>query len=223
MRAVVFTKALTAPSATAVSTAQTLAAAGNFAIDGVDASGGVATLDTQRRLLLTFAADETGHTFTIIGANDTGEPIKTTVAGAAAGTVAVPIDFKTVTQFSSNAATTGNVSLGTNTVGSSPWAIFADTLPTPNISFGVEVTGTVNYSVEYTQDPISPDPAAPQSAIALGPNSPNPLAVAYTGLSALAVNANQSFSFVVRGWRLTINSGTGTAVCTGRQAGLASP
>lgn len=226
MRAAVLTKQLTAASANTIAVSQTLGGAGNLTINGASASGGVATLDTQRRVIITSAGNDSGIIWTVIGTDDNGNAIKDSFAGGNIAAAQSNLNFKTVTQVSSSGAAAAAVTVGTNTVGSTPWKLLADTIATPNMSFDVAVVATVNYSVEYTEQDILlpiPSPLAPTSAIALGSVTPNPTATAFTGLSGLAVAAQANANFLFRGWRLTINSGTGSATCTGRQAGLASP
>src|SRR5258708_3372590 len=59
--------------------------------------GGVATLDTQRRIIVTSGGNDTGITFTIFGAGDNGVPISETVTGAtSAASAQTNQDFKTV-------------------------------------------------------------------------------------------------------------------------------
>lgn len=228
MRSSAITKTLAAASATKICTAQTLLAAGNYVIDGAAATtvAGVLVglLDTQRRLRLTFAADETGHNFTILGLDERGNGLKWITAGTTAGTVDIPIDFMTVTSFSVDAVPTGAVSLGTNGIGSSPWKLVETDIATPNLSFeGILNSGAANYSVEYTYEPVMSSGIGATTPLALGSATVNPTAWALTSMEAKAASAEGAMNFVPRAWRLTINSGTGSVTLTGRQAGLASP
>lgn len=147
--------AYTAASATAVSALQS-PGAGAILINGGLASGGVATLDAARRILFTSGTSDTGITFTVVGTNAAGKPLTETITGGAA-TASTTQDFKTVTSITHTGSVAGTLTVGTSGVGSSPW-LFLNYHTTPvNIGFGVVVSGTINYSVEYTMD----DPNAP--------------------------------------------------------------
>lgn len=204
-------KALTAASATAVSASQTPLAAGNLLINGGSASGGVATLDTQRQILLTFAADETGHTFVVFGTADGGLPLQETVAGAAS-TATTTQFFKTVTRISISAAAAGAITVGTNGVGGTPWQIISADLTPINLGIGVVVSGTVNFTFQYTYD--DPSGVYPNPAVTF------PVAWSLTALSSKAVATDSSIAFPVAAYRLLINSGTGTATATVIEAGI---
>lgn len=211
------TVALSAASATAVTTAQTLVSAGNFTINGVSASGGVATFTTARRVLLTFAANETGHTFTVFGTNRAGNTISESVAGTPAGTVNTYNDFLTVTAATSSAATTGNVSFGTSGVGSSRWVYVSPHMTPFNLSLSAHyATGTGTFEFQYAYD----DPAGkPSDFPATRPN-----VTVYTdagGAQSGPYDVGYDHPFTC--WRITVLSGAGTVSATGNQAGIAGP
>lgn len=221
MRPVVVTKALTANSAVTIAAAQTPAGAGNLTL-----TASPVILDTQRRILITTVSDEHTKNYVIIGTNDSGASIKWSGALPNATTAAIPIDFKTVVSFYVDAATTGNVSVGTNTVGSTQWFRFDPHLTPPAISYALQlVSGTGNVSIEETYDEYLPaiSPNGSNPAIAYAGNSPNPVAVPHPQLQSQAGSAQGSSEYAITGWRMTINSGTGTWTCTGTQAGLSGP
>lgn len=224
MYASTISKALIAASATKVSASQSLAAAGFLLINGGGASGGVATLDSQREIIITSAGDDTGLLWTVIGTDDTGNQIKDIFAGAN-GVATSNLNFKTVTSIYGSAATASTVTAGTNTVGASPWKLYSDTIATPHIAFTCGLVGSANFSVQYTQESfLAPIPGLqPNSSVALGPATPNPLAFDFTDLSNQSGAVQAQENFVFHGWRLKINSGNGTVTCSGRQSGLASP
>ena len=208
---------LTAGAATEVTTAQTLGAAGNFVIDGIAASGGVATLDAPRRILLTFAADESGHTFTVYGVSHNGQAISEAVAGTAAGTVYTNNDFLTVTRVASSAATTGNVSFGTNGVGSSRWVYVSPHMTPTNLAIASVVVPTVNYTIQYCYQ----DPAGLPTSFPVAPVTPTPFDDAV--VAAQTSNKVAYMNDPVICWRVTVNSGTGKVTSTGLQAGISGP
>lgn len=201
-------KALTADSANNICLSQTPLAAGNLVIAGAAASGGVATLDTQRQVLFTFAADETGHTFVVYGTKQGGSAIQETVAGTTAGTVATNQNFLTVTRISIDHSATGAMTVGTNTVGSTDWQS-VDLMRQPvNVAFQVAVTGTINYTIQYTLQDVN--------SLAVGAY---PTVFPHGTVASKTDDQTGSFTTPLSYFRLTVNSGTGTATLTYEQAG----
>ena len=132
---------------------QTPAGAGAMTINGALATGGVATMDAGRRVLITTAADETTKTFTITGTNWFGVPISETIAGVNNTTTYSTLDFETVTSVTVSAATAGAILVGTNGIASSP-PLPLDMYANAEVALQVDVTGTVNYTVQQTLDNV---------------------------------------------------------------------
>lgn len=220
-------KTLSAASANNIVLSQTPLAAGDLTLNGSTVSGGVATLDTGRQVLFTFAANETGHSFVVYGQNRSGGGMQETIAGTAAGTVATTQSFYKVTRISISAAATGAMTVGTNGIGSTEWKIVNWDDTVSNLGIAVTVSGTVNYTVEYTyEDPSGtyPNPSAATSGYSISPGwpiIPFPTAWPLTGLTALAVAAEGALLTPVAAIRLTINSGTGAAQMQIIQSGFA--
>jgi len=107
----------------AVATSQTPAAGGEqaLAIDGVFASGGVATMDTARQVTIVSAADETARRFLITGTRPDGKQIVEAIAGVNAGTAITVNAFATVTEILVDDDTAGAVSAGTTAVVTTSW------------------------------------------------------------------------------------------------------
>jgi len=227
MRPIYVSKTLAAADDNGICASQTPGAAGNMTINGVLASGGVATLDTQRIVLFTFAADETGTNFTVYGADDNGVSLQETVAGTATTAVTTQ-SFKTVTRIAISAAAAGAIIVGTNGVGATPWQIISNAMTPTGLGIGITVSGTVDFTWQYTfEDPSGtyPNPAAATSGY-INPAQPNaitkfPTAWNLTALAAKSANTDSSRSSPIYAWRLQINSGTGTAQATVVQAGIA--
>lgn len=209
-RSVIYTKTLVAGVANAVCLSQTPLAAGNLTINGANASGGVATLATQRRILITPAGADVARTFTVYGTNDSGAPISEAVTGANnPSTSATTLDFKTVTRVAVDAATAGAITVGTNGVGSTPWYCVDTNLQPMNIGVQAVISGTVNADIEYTLD---------------DPNGATvPTVFDSSLMNAMVATTSGSVSSPVSAVRQTTNSGTGTVTTTFIQAGLASP
>jgi hypothetical protein len=197
------TKSLTADSANVIAHSQTPLAAGNLTL-----TSATVTLDTQRRVLFTFAADETGHNFVVYGTKQGGALIQEAVAGTTAGTVATNQDFLTVTRVSIDAVAAGAIQVGTNTVGSTDWQS-VDLMRQPvNLSFQVAVSGTLNYTIQYTNTDVQ------NLAVGAYPTIFN-----HPTVVAQSTSQSGSFTDPIAYFRLTVNSGTGTGTLTYSQAG----
>lgn len=201
-----------------VAASQTPGAAGNLNLVG----GGTVTLDTQRRILVTTAGNDSAKTLTIYGTNLAGSPISESMTGAqlSTATTATNLDFYTVTRVAVSAAFAAAVKVGTNGVGSTQWYSINRELTPVNIGFAVHVTGTVNYSVQLTYD----DPNAVQGVnggtVEPASNVP-PLAwSSITALAAKAADAEGQLTWPAFAYRLLINSGTGSASLQAIQAGI---
>lgn len=205
-------KTLAASGATKVCASQTPLAGGNLLINGTAATGGVATLDTQRRVLFTFAADESARTFVVYGTNQSGSAIQETVTGNASTTY-TNLDFLTVTRISIDAASAGAITVGTNGVGSGPWQSGNTFVPSVNINLQCVVTGTVNYTIQGTNMDVNNLP----SGVAYPPVFNHEI------LAAQTASAQASWTDSVTMFRWLINSGPGTLQVTYDQAGISGP
>ena len=198
------TKVLTGASVNVIAHTQTPGGAGNLTLTSTPV-----TLDTQRRVLLTFAADETGHTFVVYGTKQGGSSIQETVAGTTAGAVATIQDFLTVSRVSISTAATGAIQVGTNGVGATDWQSI-DTMREPvNVAFQVTVgAGTVNYSVQMTVQDVNMLPSGTTY-----PTAFDSVVASQTTDQIGSITDPASF------FRLVINSGTDPATITYQQAG----
>lgn len=176
-------------------------------INGALASGGVANLGSQRRVLITSSGNDSIRTFVVTGTNWAGDIISESITGPNASSVYTDLDFKTVTKVTISGNAVGNITVGTNGIGGSPWVRFDDFAPS-NISIQCNVSGTVNYTVQSTLD----DPNDPFVPVA-------PADITWINSSDLAVvSANSSqqsnFLFTPKYAKVLINSGTGTMTAT---------
>ena len=194
------TKALTAASANNIALAQSLGAAGNLTLNGSTVSGGIATLDTARRVLITSVGNDSGKTWTVTGTGGNGVLFSETLAGANATTVQSVNDFATITRISLNAATAGNVTVGTSAVGSTqPWVVDVWANPA-TFGYQIVVTGTATYNIEGSLDDLSP-----QWDVNNNIETWNTLVDGSTGTSTKGT-LNGPATMI----RLTVTSGTGT-------------
>lgn len=222
------TKALVGADADGISLTQTPSGAGNLLINGAFATAGVATLDTQRIVLFTFAADESARTFVVYGTDDNGRSIQETVAGTA-DTAETSQSFKTVTRISIDDGSAGAITVGTNGVGATPWQIINWDISPINLGIAVLVVGTVDYTWQYTfEDPsgVFPNPRVVSSGY-VDTEQPShqlvkfPTAFGLSALSSKSADTDASMTTPIVAWRLQINSGTGSAQCCIIQAGIA--
>lgn len=204
---------LVAASANNIALSQTPLGAGGLTLNGSLATGGVATLDTPRQVLFTFAADETGHNFVVTGKNGTSDTQSETVAGTTAGTKATVLSYKTVTSITISAAATGALTVGTNGVADSPW-VRLDSWAGSNTGMSFVVAGTVNYTLQTSMDdPNSPtDPVLPAAMTWFNTND--------SDVVAATASQKSNFIFIPTWARILLNSGTGTVKGTFIQQGV---
>ena len=165
---------------------------------------------TPRRVLLTFGNDvTTSRTFTLKGTNVTGDSISEVITvPSGAGTAVSVLDYATlVSATPTGSGWSANVSLGTGTsgtntpIGSSAWVRLDDYGFAP-VNLGIDVTGTVNVTVESSDD--DPNLAPP-----LTPVAPSAMTwVSHPNLQNYTVKANDYYPAAPRWVRLTFNSGT---------------
>jgi len=99
--------------------------------------------------------------------------------------------------------------------GSSNWVMPTYSISPFELQIVTTVTGTVSYNVEYTED----DFFTPSGCATIPwPPAGTPTVVA--ALSASTTSASTSINFPVRGWRVTLVSGTGSVKVQGAQAGI---
>lgn len=204
MRPIVLTAGpFAAASATNIRTASSVAA-GAVVLNGSLVSNGVATLDTTRRILFTFAGDGTGKNFTIVGTNGCGDVITEVVAGVNATTVNSVLDYKTVTSITASALLSTNLSIGTSGVGGSAWARLDNEWALPNMTVQAVVSGTINYTIVKSYD----DPNSPTNPVAAGD-------VNWTDLvAASSATAVSQFAYAPTWVRIQVNSMTNPGYVT---------
>lgn len=213
MRPVVLTKSLVAASANNICLVQAGTAGVALLLNG--ATAGV--LDSQRRVLITSSADDSLVTFTVKGTDDNGNQVISAFLGSNGATAASPLDFKTVTSIVPSKATTGTVTIGTNTTGSTPWVAFDYHVTPPQLGLAYTlVSGAQTSSIEYTDDEYLNGVGVQDPNAA----SPNPRAITHPVLAGMAANADGKIDWMIRAWRWTITAGAGVGTVTGIQGGL---
>ena len=211
--------------AAGITASQALAAAGNLTIGGTLASGGVATLTAygvERPVIITSAGNDSGITFTVYGTNASGNPVQQTVTGTNAGVATTTTYFYQVTRIAASGAVATTVTAGTSGVMASRWLVLNYNAAPFTLGIGVVVSGTINYTLQYTYDDVqvvsAPTPSLPAIPVL-------PTAWDLTALASKTANTDSSITAPVTAVRLKINSGTAPASATATiiQAGLGSP
>jgi hypothetical protein len=209
MRSVAQTRTLGAADPNGICLDQQLGAAGDLAINGAFATGGVATLDAQRQVELESAGNISATNFTVTGTDDSGNIVEETIAGPNVGVVATAVNFRTVTQIAADAAFGTNVEIGTNGVGASQEVPLDQYISPFNVSLAVLIeSGALNYTVQFTFDDVFSGNSGPFTWFD------------HTDLTALAVDAQATLISNVKAVRMLTNSGLGTARFESLQAGL---
>jgi hypothetical protein len=198
---------LTAASANAICLSQTPAGAGALTLNGALVSGGVAVLDTARRVLITCAGNESTKTFTLTGTSYNGKVQSETLAGPNATTVQSVLDYKTVTSITISAAAAGAITVGTSGVASSRW-LRLDNWAFPQVGIQCDVSGTVNYTVQQTMDDPNNENVSMTPAAVNWVNHPDANLVGATA----TLQGNYGYAPIYA--RVTLNSGTGSVVMT---------
>jgi hypothetical protein len=142
---------LATAAANNIALSQTPLAAGNLTLNGALVVGGVAFLDTPRRVIVTSAGNDSAVTFTCYGTDWSGQALQMSVAGAAIGAADFGMSFATVTRITTSAATAAAVTVGTNGVADSR-PIFLDQFGFGPMLAQVIVVGTANYTMRTSQD-----------------------------------------------------------------------
>ena len=208
MRSVTQTRTLGAADPNGIAEDQQLGAAGDLSLDGAFVTDGVAVLDAQRQVELESAGNISAANFTIIGTDESGNIVEETIAGPNVGTVATAVNFKTVTQIAVDASFATDVEVGTNGVGASQEIPLDQYISPFSVSLGVVVTGTINYTVQFTFDDV------------FASNSGPFVWFDHTDLTGLIADAEATLISSVSAVRILTNSGTGTVRFETRQAGL---
>ncbi len=198
MRPISFTRSQPAADADSVADEQLLNASGVITLNGVLVSGGVATL-TVPAVLTVFSEKSATVNFVATGTAPNGASQTETLAVTASGTVTGSLSFATVTSVVADAATSATISLGNGVPGYTAWIPLDIYTPNQVTNISNKVSGTVNYSVEYTnEDPF--DNSIQQLTV------PHPNA----SLTAATGSETQFTTTLMRAVRLKINSGNGS-------------
>jgi len=197
MRPTEITLAYAAADPNGIALSQAVGAAGNLVLAGVLVSSGVATLTPAGHVTVTSGGDDTGITFAVYGTSPEGWIQQETMAGVNGGAATTTLSFKTVTRIAASGAVATVVEAGTVAAGYTQWIPIDIYNPNQATTVSVDVTGTVNYDVQFTND----DPFDPT-----GPH----VAFSHPTAALVGGTADQYGSSlnVMRALRLKMNSST---------------
>lgn len=198
MRPISFTRSQPAADADSVANEQVVSSSGAITIDGTLASGGVAALTVPAYLTVFSEASATAD-FIVTGTAPGGGSQVETISISASGTVTGSLAFATVTGVEATAGTAATVSIGNAVPGYTAWIPLDIYSRNQVTTISGKVNGTVNYSVEYTnEDPF--DLSIQQLAV------PHPA----VSLTAATGDETHFTTTLMRAVRLKINSGDGS-------------
>jgi hypothetical protein len=198
MRPISFTRSQPAADADSIVSAQSLSVSGAITLDGVLVSNGVATL-TVPAVLVAFSEASSSINFVVTGTGPAGQSQTETLAVTASGTVTGSLSFATVTGVVADAAAAATISIGNGVPGYTAWIPLDIYTPNQVTNISAKTSGTVNYSVEYTnEDPF--DVSIDQLAV------PHPAG----SLTAASGDETHFTTTLMRAVRLKMNSGDGS-------------
>lgn len=194
-----------ASSTTYVTTAQTLGAAGNLVIDGTGAEISptrrmrLTGSGFARPITLTSAGNISAVNFTITGTDIRGAALSEVIAGPNANTVSTTALFYSVTNIAANGAVGTGTSVGIGTTGKSQWYKVDYQLIPVNMGLGINVIGTINWTVQQTTANVeASEPASTE--IIVHPDAT---------LVAQAVTRQGNYAFPFGATQLVVNSSSG--------------
>ena len=198
MRPISFTRSQPAADADSVAAVQLLNASGAITLNGSLAAGGVATL-TVPAYLTVFSEASAAVNFIVTGTRPGGGEQIETLAVTASGTVTGSLAFATVTNVLASAPTSATISLGNAVTGYTDWIPLDIYTPNQVTTISAKTSGTVNYSVEYTNE--DPFDRSIQQLVVAHPNA---------SLTAASGDETQFTTTLMRAVRLKVNSGSGS-------------
>ena len=200
--------------------------AGAIVLNGSTVVNGVAILDVARRVLLTSGGNDSAITFTVKGTDWNGNTQSETLAGGNAAAVATALDFASITGVTHTGSVAGTLTIGTNGVASTR-PVFLDEYSYAPTSVQIDVTGTVNYTVQQSLDDPNQPGTGSQTTIGPGLLGQGAFSINWVNSSdAATINATTTvvsfFAYVPKLVRVVLNSGTGSVKLKVLQASRAA-
>lgn len=138
-----------------LATAQSVSAAGFLTLNGALISNGKwSTTGQGFQVAITSVGADTGVTFTVYGKDVDGKTTTDSVTGASASAATVSTYFREVTGIYASAATAATVTAGFLGGASTPTYVVNYKMPSFAAALAVDVTGTLNGTVQHTFDDV---------------------------------------------------------------------
>lgn len=172
------------------------------------------TVSPAQRIGITSGGNDSAVTFTVIGTTYGGQPATEVIQGTNGGVAVSVLDYETVISIKTSGSTSASgIEVGTVESAGSRW-VRLDSWANAETSIQVNVSGTVNYTVQVTMDdPNSPtNPVAIQNVAWLNTNDADVV-------SAIS-NKFSNFQFTPTFARVVLNTGSGTITGTFAQANV---
>lgn len=216
---VVVTLQFAASVANGICLAQNPVAAGALTLNGALVTAGVATMDAARRIAIASSGADGALVFTITGTDRYGSPQSETLTGVTSvNTPYTAYDYLTVTSVTTSAGSAGNITVGTNGVGSSPWFVEQILITPFHLRAGVINAGGATFSVERTYDDPNAILQGGTITIEPGSNIP-PVAWPQIDASQVTLTTLETDLALCFAHRLTIYAGTTAVKMQSIQAG----
>lgn len=203
MRPISFTRSQPTADPNGTAESQTVTGASALVLNGVLVVSGVSTHSVSAYVTITSAGNDSGITFTITGTRPGGSAQTEVVTGANAGTATSTLAFDTVTSIVTSGSTASTVEAGTAQAGYTDWIPLDIYTPNQVTTISCNVNGTVNYSVQYTnEDPFNREITQ--------------MVVSHPVAALVGATADQTgfTTTLMRAVRLVINSGSGSVLFT---------
>lgn len=135
--------------------AQSVSAAGYLTLNGaLIADGKWSTTGQGHQVAITSVGADTGVTFTVYGKDVDGKTVTDSVTGASASAATVSTYFREVTAIYASTASAATVTAGFLGGSSTPTYVVNYKMPNFMASLAVDVTGTLNGTVQHTFDDV---------------------------------------------------------------------
>jgi hypothetical protein len=135
--------------------AQSVSAAGFLTLDGaLIADGKWSTTGQGFQVAITSAGDDTGVTFTVYGLDVDGKIVSGSVTGGSASAATISTYFREVTAIEASTASAATVTAGFLGGAATPTYVLNYKMPTFMASLAVDVTGTIDGTVQHTFDNV---------------------------------------------------------------------
>jgi hypothetical protein len=158
-------------------------------------------LDNYRRIIITSAADDSAHKFTVVGTSWGGITVTETLTGSNGGAAQSVYDYLTIVSITPVQSTTSTVTAGTNGVCSSA-PVNLDSYGFGPTALQVDVTGTVSATVRQTLEDCAGSGGLTGLVWLNHPDS---------NLVNLTSSVQGNYAYAPEWVQIVLNSGTGSA------------